>query len=384
MSPEGELHPPFHPRFPDRSRSGEVLRNLSVDIIPIIHDPEYPTLQRFLNKVIDKTAEQYQAVMRDEISMDEVVKDVVFFVGTPGSGKSHSMKIFDDAVRARRIPDTFVHKVAWEDADIKHLEDKKKRYKARPLSSPEEMFEANQRMISQFHTKKNWLLASGEYAPIVIKNHSGNWEGRDGGATCIEHILQTTPNIRPHVVGTAAEWRLDELKNAAREVGAYGNQVWLYQQYAISFAQHLLREGKLQAPDYLQDYLLYTTDSTPLMHEDFPPDMRKLIRPNSKLHLSTPHMQERFSYLDQHYGRKEAKQIATWESENRIAQADCTSITTLYLMNHMFTQELQVPEKDIFMGIMAPPIERFTDTDSPTMTSYMQNYSLADLLETDE
>ncbi len=384
MSPEGEFQPQFHPRFPDRSRSGEVLRNLSVDIIPLIHDPEYPTLQRFLNKVIDKTAEQYQALMRDEISMDEVVKDVVFFVGTPGSGKTHSMKIFDDALRARRIPDTFVHKVAWEDADIKHLNDKKKRYKARPLSSPEEMFEANQRMISQFHAKKNWLLARGEYAPIVIKNQSGNWEGRDGGATCIEHILQTTPNIRPHVVGTAAEWRLDELKNADRDVGAYGNQVWLYQQYAISFAQHLLREGQLQVPEYLQDYLLFTNDSTPLMHEDFPPDIRKLIQPNSKLHLSTPHMQERLSYLEAKYGKKEAKQISHWESENRIAHTDCTAITTLYLMNHMFTQELQVPEKDIFMGIMAPPLERFKDINSPTMTSYMQNYSLADLLETDE
>ncbi|HRN69900.1 MAG TPA: hypothetical protein PLS49_01835 [Candidatus Woesebacteria bacterium] len=376
MSIEQEINPiKRHPL--ERSRSGEVLREVSVDIVPIMYDPQYPTLQRFLNTIIDNVVEQYKAVMSSELPIEEVVKDVIFFAGTPGSGKSYTMRTFDNALRARRIPELYINKIAWEDADS----NKQKRYRARPLSSLQEMHEANQRMIQAYDSKKRWILARGEFAPIVMRSNDGQWLGRDGGATCIEYILNNTPNIRPHVVGTAAEWRLDEFTNAAREVGAYGNQVVLYQQLGRVYAEQLRKNQHIEVPEYLTDYLSFSSDSTPLEHDDFPQELFKVIESNAQLLLRTPEKQERFMSLKSKYGKNEAKKIVLTETTNQIAQADCKAISTLYTMNHMFNKELGIPAEQIFMGIMAPPLKNLEGRDNLTMSDYVSQYSVTDLFD---
>jgi hypothetical protein len=251
------------------------------------------------------------------------------------------------------------------------------------------MYESNLRAIAQYDSNSDWLIAHAEFAPIVMRGidtsvPQSKWVGRDGGATTIEHILNVTPNIKPYVVGVAAEWRLNEIMNAERDEGAYGNQVFWYQQYGVSFAQELLRRGELDVPDYLRDYLNTTSMSTPLQHDDYPEELFDLLKANTKLCLANSDFKYRYNSLKGKYGKNAAQEVISWEAQNSIALSNCASISSLYLMNHMFTKELGVPEDQIFMGVMAPPMARFVGINSPTMTNYLKEFSLNDLLTIDE
>lgn len=396
LSSENDFYRNQNLEFPIR-KSKESLKAFSKEVIPVIAPTGAPKLIDFLEPIIQRNAQTSRWLTNKQIegktiNPEELERDIVFFVGLPGSGKSHALRIFNERLQAAHIRN--INMFSWEDADEKHTSDKKKRYAARPLSSDLTMQEANQRAIEIFNSRSRWQIATGEYAPFGMRDpQTGTWNGRDAGATFLESVVSTNQqqeiksNI--HIVGLCSDSSLDWFVNPNREQGAYMNQVMLYKAHAYELTKKV-HDTIPQIPQYLHDYL-DGRNSNPLLYPEFkyqyvphlkdvaynllPIELNRYFEKNKIGEKIKNHPYDISKFWPPAYF--EQKPFFE-ECLIKVARNNCESVAPLYLMNQFFT-DLGIPSDNIYMGLNAP-----TSIDSKegnmNLYDYLQNtYSLKDV-----
>ncbi len=374
-------------------RGKELLKELSNDIIPVHFHERYPTLLSVLHPVLKRAVAKSHAVSKGELSEKDIVQEELFVVGLPGSGKTTTISVIEEILRLNEVPEEHIYSHGFEKVDTKHLLDRQKDVKAGTMMSDEKMLEANLRAYEQFKAQEGWVIGLGEFVPIVRKKKSVDKEtgyekeiidGRDGGGTCIQAILQDGIPRNYTVIGQCAESRIDWFANPNRKVGAFANNLPFYHTWSIGVARQLLKQG-VRFPSYVQEIVennLHSAD--PLHSPDFPHNklidpMARYLRDKDIAELEAREFDERIDkskFFPLKKGERDRK-LEDWRL--KVARHDVATEVSLHVMDHFFYHDLGIPPQQIFMGITRPPMSSFADTQY-NLGDYLDEYAVSDLL----